>query len=183
MGGVSTPGRAKRGVWAGKTIVTGHKVSYSNRRQKRKFFPNTQPNILWREMLQRWIRVSLTAHALRCVERVGGFDEYMLYSKPHEEDDTYFSKMIRKQLIGIWEKEHGKKFNRSKAIYEARLEQLELDRQLELKRWQDITDRTKWERGQDEKVVSQQDFDNNQFLDEFIQTDLKNKIYVLINIH
>lgn len=30
--GVSTPGRAKRGVWAGKTIVTGHKVSYSNRR-------------------------------------------------------------------------------------------------------------------------------------------------------
>merc|ERR1712110_946780 len=156
--GISTPGRASRGIWAGKSIITGHNVSYSNRRTNRKFFPNVQNKFFWSHMLGRWFRINVTTHALRCIERVGGLDEFLLYSKPKLLEESDFALKTRKTLIELWEKENNRKFNRSKAIYEARLQQLDLDRKLEAKRWMDIQKRTAWEPDQYEIVTSQLDF-------------------------
>mmetsp|Transcript_23945 Transcript_23945/g.36384 ORF Transcript_23945/g.36384 Transcript_23945/m.36384 type:complete len:180 (+) Transcript_23945:19-558(+) len=156
--GISTPGRAKRGIWAGKTVITGHNVSYSNRRTNRKFFPNIQKKFYWSHLLGRWFRINVTTHALRCIDRVGGLDEFLLYSKPKLLSESEFALKTRKVLIAEWEKENKRKFNRSQLIYEARLEQLGIDKRLQRKRWNDIKERQRWIPGVDEEILSQKDF-------------------------
>ena len=130
-------------------------------RTNRKFFPNVQNKFFWSHMLGRWFRINVTTHALRCIERVGGLDEFLLYSKPRLLEESDFALKTRKTLIDMWEKENNRKFNRSKIIYEARLKQLDLDRKLEAKRWKDIQKRTAWEPDQYEVVTSQLDYPAN----------------------
>ena len=110
-------------------------------------------------MLGKWFRINVTTHALRCIERVGGLDEFLLYSKPKLLEESDFALKTRKALVTLWEEENQKKFVRSKEIYEARLAQLGIDRQLQYKRWTDIQNRANWEPDQLEVVTSRKEFE------------------------
>lgn len=67
----------------GKKALVGHKVSHSNRKTKRRFFPNLRNVTLISDALGRSVRLRVSANALRTVDHRGGFDAFLMKA-----DDT-----------------------------------------------------------------------------------------------
>jgi large subunit ribosomal protein L28 len=65
----------------GKKPLVGHKVSHSNRKTKRRFFPNLRNVTLNSEVLGQSVRVRITANALKTVDHRGGLDAFLLKAK------------------------------------------------------------------------------------------------------
>ena len=55
----------------GKRVRVGNNVSHANNRTKRRFLPNLQYRKLWLETEKRWIRLRLSSHALRTIDKKG----------------------------------------------------------------------------------------------------------------
>ncbi len=55
----------------GKGPMVGNNVSHANNKTKRRFLPNLQQRRLWVESEQRYVRLRLTAAALRKIDKVG----------------------------------------------------------------------------------------------------------------
>src|SRR5262249_45492292 len=68
---------ARRCELTGKAVLTGHLVSHSNRKTKRRFLPNLCNVTLQSEVLQRSVRLRVTAAAIRSVEHRGGLDGFL----------------------------------------------------------------------------------------------------------
>ncbi|XP_058067935.1 large ribosomal subunit protein bL28m [Magnolia sinica] len=80
-------GRAKRGIYAGKHIQFGNKVSEDGgNKTRRTWKPNVQEKRLFSYILDRHIRVKVTTYALRCIDKAGGIDEYLLKTPYHKMD-------------------------------------------------------------------------------------------------
>ena len=62
----------------GKKPLVGHKVSHSNIKTKRRFLPNLRAHRLYSETLGESIRLRISSHGLRTVERRGGLDGFLL---------------------------------------------------------------------------------------------------------
>lgn len=71
---------ARRCELTGKGVQTGHKVSHSNRKTKRRFLPNLNSVTLLSETLNRSFRMRVSASGLRAVEHRGGLDAFLLKS-------------------------------------------------------------------------------------------------------
>lgn len=65
----------------GKGFQTGHKVSHSNRKTKRRFLPNLVNVTLTSEALERSVRFRISAHALKTVDHRGGLDGFLVKAK------------------------------------------------------------------------------------------------------
>ena len=135
--GVSYPNRAKRGIYAGRGILSGNNVSkhgvkyesisdyfssieISNYtcsnflntlificnifRTKRKWYPNVFKKRLYSESLNKVVNVKCTAHALRCIDKAGGLDNYML-SVYKPEEGALINKLRKEILKEIKRKE------------------------------------------------------------------------------
>lgn len=61
----------------GKAVLSGHKVSHSNRKTKRKFLPNLVNVSLLSDTLGRSVKLRVSANALRTVEHRGGLDAFL----------------------------------------------------------------------------------------------------------
>ena len=61
----------------GSKVGVGNNVSHSNRRTKRTFRPNLQTKTYQSEILGRSITLTLTARAIRTLDKYNGFDGYM----------------------------------------------------------------------------------------------------------
>ena len=55
----------------GKRPSTGNNVSHSNHKTKRRFLPNLHSKRLWVESEQRFVRLRLSAKALRTIDKKG----------------------------------------------------------------------------------------------------------------
>ncbi|MEO8122782.1 MAG: 50S ribosomal protein L28 [Burkholderiales bacterium] len=55
----------------GKGPMVGNKVSHANNRTKRRFLPNLQYRRFWLEHENRWVRLRISAAALRLIDKVG----------------------------------------------------------------------------------------------------------------
>ncbi len=55
----------------GKKALVGNNVSHSNRKSKRRFEINLRTKRLWLEEESRWIKLRLTARALREIDKRG----------------------------------------------------------------------------------------------------------------
>ena len=55
----------------GKGPMVGNKVSHANNRTKRRFLPNLQYRRFWLENENRWVRLRMSAAALRLIDNVG----------------------------------------------------------------------------------------------------------------
>ncbi|GFP80281.1 50S ribosomal protein l28 [Phtheirospermum japonicum] len=53
---------------------------------KRNWKPNVQEKRLFSYILDRQVRVKVTTHALRCIDKAGGLDEYLLKTPYHKMD-------------------------------------------------------------------------------------------------
>jgi large subunit ribosomal protein L28 len=69
---------------SGKTALTGHKVSHSNRKTKRRFLPNLCNVTLMSETLGRSVRLRVAASTLRSVDHRGGLDAYLIKARDEE---------------------------------------------------------------------------------------------------
>ncbi|KAK7262358.1 hypothetical protein RJT34_29927 [Clitoria ternatea] len=80
-------GRAKRGLFAGRHIQFGNTISEDGgNKSRRTWKPNVQEKRLFSYILDRPIRVKVTTHALRCIDKAGGIDEYLLKTPYHKMD-------------------------------------------------------------------------------------------------
>lgn len=55
----------------GKRPITGHKVSFSNKKAKRRFLPNLQVKRFFLAEEDRWITLKLTTDAMRTINKNG----------------------------------------------------------------------------------------------------------------
>ena len=56
---------------SGKGPITGNNVSHANNKTKRRFLPNLQSRRFWVESENRWVRLRVSAHALRTIDKNG----------------------------------------------------------------------------------------------------------------
>lgn len=75
---------SRRCELTGKSALTGHKVSHSNRKTKRRFLPNLLNVTLMSDSLGRSVRLRVSAHALKTVDHRGGLDAFLLKAKGEE---------------------------------------------------------------------------------------------------
>jgi len=68
---------SKKCELTGKTPLKGHKVSHSNNKVKRKFFPNLKKITFKSDVLKRNIKLNVSNSALRTVDYKGGLDSYL----------------------------------------------------------------------------------------------------------
>ncbi|MEM7023824.1 MAG: 50S ribosomal protein L28 [Pseudomonadota bacterium] len=77
---------ARRCSLTGKGVQAGNNVSHANNRTRRRFLPNLRAHRLYSETLGESIRLKITSHALRTVERRGGLDGFLLDARDADLD-------------------------------------------------------------------------------------------------
>lgn len=55
----------------GKKLMVGNKVSHSNRKSKRKFYPNLQEKKFFIPEENQWIRLKVSTSAIRTINKKG----------------------------------------------------------------------------------------------------------------
>jgi large subunit ribosomal protein L28 len=55
----------------GKKMITGNKVSHSNKKTKRRFYPNLQTKRFYLPEEDRWITIKLSTDAMRLIDKKG----------------------------------------------------------------------------------------------------------------
>ena len=88
---------SRRCELTGKAVLSGHLVSHSNHKTKRKFLPNLCNVTLQSETLQRSVRMRISANALRSVEHRGGLDAFL--TKADESDLSVRARLLRRQIV------------------------------------------------------------------------------------
>jgi large subunit ribosomal protein L28 len=68
----------------GKGAQTGHKVSHSNRKTKRRFLPNLCNVTFMSDALNRSVRLRVSANAVKSVDHRGGLDAFLLKASDDE---------------------------------------------------------------------------------------------------
>jgi len=79
---------SRRCELTGKAVLSGHLVSHSNRKTKRRFLPNLVRVTLQSDTLGRSVRMRISANALRTVEHRGGLDAFLAKAKTDELSQT-----------------------------------------------------------------------------------------------
>jgi large subunit ribosomal protein L28 len=62
---------AKVCVVTGKKPMAGNNVSHANNKTRRRFMPNLQSRRFWVEAENRWVRLRVSASAIRLIDKVG----------------------------------------------------------------------------------------------------------------
>lgn len=70
--------RAKKGLYHGKDVRSGHSISHSHTKTKRKWYPNVIRKRVWSDTLDTWVRFNMTTTALREIDTQGGIDNYLM---------------------------------------------------------------------------------------------------------
>ncbi len=55
----------------GKKVMVGNSVSFSNKKTKRKFYPNLQTKKFFVPELKEWITLKVSTSALRTINKIG----------------------------------------------------------------------------------------------------------------
>ncbi|HEY3387070.1 MAG TPA: 50S ribosomal protein L28 [Saprospiraceae bacterium] len=58
----------------GKKPMTGHKVSHSNMKSKRRFLPNLQKKNFFIPETGQWVKINVSTAALRTIDKLGIYD-------------------------------------------------------------------------------------------------------------
>ncbi|MEL6999829.1 MAG: 50S ribosomal protein L28 [Pseudomonadota bacterium] len=75
---------SRRCELSGKGVMTGHRVSHSNIKTKRRYLPNLQDVTLMSDILGRSFRFRIAASALRTIDHRGGLDAYLVKARDGE---------------------------------------------------------------------------------------------------
>ena len=61
-----------------KSVLTGNRVSHSNRKTKKRFMPNIQNYSLMSDILSSFIKIKATPSSIRTIEHKKGLDHFLL---------------------------------------------------------------------------------------------------------
>jgi|TARA_Y100000817_G_C16741868_1_gene492842 large subunit ribosomal protein L28 len=75
----------------GKIPQSGNNVSHAKNRNKRKFNPNLQKISFWSSKLNKKISLTAATSAIRDIDKVGGFDAYIIKA-----NNIYLSDKLQK---------------------------------------------------------------------------------------
>ncbi|MEN8708485.1 MAG: 50S ribosomal protein L28 [Paracoccaceae bacterium] len=78
---------SRRCELTGKGPMTGNNVSHANNKTRRRFLPNLNDVTLKSEVLNRGVKLRISAAALRTVDHRGGLDKFLLKAKDAELSD------------------------------------------------------------------------------------------------
>jgi large subunit ribosomal protein L28 len=56
---------------SGKRVMTGNNVSHANNKTRRRFLPNLHERRFWVASENRWVKLKVSAHALRTIDKNG----------------------------------------------------------------------------------------------------------------
>ena len=87
---------SRRCELTGKAVLTGHRVSHSNHKTKRRFLPNLVSVTLQSDTLGRSVRLRVSANALRTVEHRGGLDAFL--AKAGTEDLSQTVRDLKREI-------------------------------------------------------------------------------------
>lgn len=84
----------------GTGVMSGNKVSHSNRKTRRRFLPNLQVVSLTSDALGQPVKLKLTAATIRTVDHNGGLDEFLLTTADSKltEDAVTLKRRIKRAL-------------------------------------------------------------------------------------
>lgn len=68
---------ARRCTVTGKGPQSGNNVSHALNRTRRRFLPNIQDSSFYSEVLERWVKIRVSARGMRTIEHKGGLDAYV----------------------------------------------------------------------------------------------------------
>ncbi|BBN02220.1 large subunit ribosomal protein L28 [Marchantia polymorpha subsp. ruderalis] len=101
---VTIMNRAKRGLYAGRHIQFGNKVSEDGgNKSRRTWKPNVQSKRVFSLALDKYIRVHITTHALRCIDKAGGIDEYLL-NIPDRNLESDIALFWKNQIAAVYQR-------------------------------------------------------------------------------
>jgi len=75
---------SRRCELTGKGAQTGHKVSHSNIKTKRRFLPNLLNVTLISDALGKQVKLRVSANALKSVDHRGGLDAFLMKARDTE---------------------------------------------------------------------------------------------------
>lgn len=55
----------------GKGPITGNNVSHANNKTRRRFLPNLHTHRFWVESERRWVKLRVSTHGLRIIDKKG----------------------------------------------------------------------------------------------------------------
>jgi large subunit ribosomal protein L28 len=87
---------SRRCELTGKGVQSGHKVSHSNRKTKRRFLPNLVNVSLMSDALKKVVKLRVSANALRTVEHRGGLDAFL--AKAHADELSPGALAVKKEI-------------------------------------------------------------------------------------
>ncbi|KYQ93257.1 hypothetical protein DLAC_05912 [Tieghemostelium lacteum] len=70
--------RGQRGLYGGKQIIFGNTICFSNKKSRRNWKPNVQSKTYHSDILDTDLRVKVTCHTIRCIDKAGNFDNYIM---------------------------------------------------------------------------------------------------------
>ncbi|KZV95985.1 hypothetical protein EXIGLDRAFT_671558 [Exidia glandulosa HHB12029] len=73
--------RSQMGLFHGAMKQYGNNVPHSLHKTRRTWMPNIQVKRLYSRVMGEWIKLTLTTRALRCIDKAGGLDEYIMNTK------------------------------------------------------------------------------------------------------
>jgi large subunit ribosomal protein L28 len=88
---------ARRCELTGTSVQSGNLVSHSNRKTRCRFLPNLCNVTLHSDILNRNVRLKITAAALRSVEHRGGLDAFLIKASDKELSPTA---LVIKRALG-----------------------------------------------------------------------------------
>ena len=92
--------RRKWGLYGKKYIRFGNNVSHSERRTRRIWKPNVQTKRVYSDVLGEWIKFKMTTHAMRCISKAGGIDNYLL-SKKRKDQDSVIGEKVKNRILKV----------------------------------------------------------------------------------
>ncbi|EGR30540.1 hypothetical protein IMG5_129580 [Ichthyophthirius multifiliis] len=81
--------RSQKGLFHGKQSKSGKKYCYSDKRNTRRFGVNVRKKYLQSDILKQKIHLRLSTKAIRCIDKYGGLDNYILLTRPKKMDSLY----------------------------------------------------------------------------------------------
>jgi large subunit ribosomal protein L28 len=92
------PKRIDTGLYHGRTVQFGNKISFSEKKSRRKWEPNVHIVKLYSEALDKRLRIKATQKALRCIDKAGGLDNYITKTK-EVKLDSLFALRLKKLVL------------------------------------------------------------------------------------
>jgi large subunit ribosomal protein L28 len=88
---------SRRCELTGKMAQTGHKVSHSNRKTKRRFLPNLCSVTLISDALNRSVKMRISANALKSVDHRGGLDAFLI--KANDDELSRQARDLKREIV------------------------------------------------------------------------------------